>query len=80
MKIHEYQAKEILRSYGVPTPRGEVAFTPDEAKEAALLIRARRAAVLSWPFISAGSLVGVMVLRRGRRSRGLSAMRWLRRS
>ena len=35
MKIHEYQAKEILRSYGVPTPRGEVAFTPDEAKEAA---------------------------------------------
>jgi succinyl-CoA synthetase beta subunit len=35
MKIHEYQAKEILRSFGVPTPRGEVAFTPDEAKEAA---------------------------------------------
>ena len=22
MKIHEYQAKEILRKYGVPTPRG----------------------------------------------------------
>jgi len=35
MKIHEYQAKEVLRSYGVPTPCGEVAFTPDEAKEAA---------------------------------------------
>ena len=35
MKIHEYQAKEILRSYGVPTPRGEVAYTPDEAKEVA---------------------------------------------
>jgi len=32
MKIHEYQAKEILRQYGVPTPRGEVAYTADEAK------------------------------------------------
>jgi succinyl-CoA synthetase beta subunit len=35
MKIHEYQAKEILRRYGVPTPKGEVAYTPDEAKEVA---------------------------------------------
>ncbi len=35
MKIHEYQAKEILRQYGVPTPQGEVAYTPDEAKEVA---------------------------------------------
>ncbi len=31
MKIHEYQAKEILRKYNVPVPRGEVAFTVDEA-------------------------------------------------
>ena len=35
MKIHEYQAKEILRMYGVPTPSGEVARTPDEAREVA---------------------------------------------
>ena len=35
MKIHEYQAKEIFRSYGVPTPKGEVARTPDEAREVA---------------------------------------------
>ncbi len=33
MNIHEYQAKEILRSYNVPTPRGHVAFTPEEAVE-----------------------------------------------
>ncbi len=32
MKIHEYQAKAILREFGVPTPKGEVAFTPEEAK------------------------------------------------
>jgi succinyl-CoA synthetase beta subunit len=35
MKIHEYQAKAILARYGVTTPRGEVAFTKDEAREAA---------------------------------------------
>lgn len=31
MKIHEYQAKEIFASYGVPIPQGRVASTPDEA-------------------------------------------------
>jgi succinyl-CoA synthetase beta subunit len=31
MKIHEYQGKEILRKYGVAVPRGEVAFSVDEA-------------------------------------------------
>ena len=31
MKIHEYQAKEILRLYNVPVPRGKEAFTVDEA-------------------------------------------------
>ncbi len=32
MKIHEYQAKEILRRYGVPTPRGRVAEEAGEAR------------------------------------------------
>jgi succinyl-CoA synthetase beta subunit len=35
MKIHEYQAKAILAKYNVPVPRGEVAFTIDEAEAAA---------------------------------------------
>ena len=35
MNIHEYQAKEIFRKYNVPVPRGRVAFTVDEAVEAA---------------------------------------------
>lgn len=35
MNIHEYQAKEILRKYGVPTPQGQVAFKPQEAVKAA---------------------------------------------
>jgi succinyl-CoA synthetase beta subunit len=32
MKIHEYQAKAILAQYNVPVPRGEVAFTVEEAE------------------------------------------------
>jgi len=35
MKIHEYQAKELLRAHGVPVPRGYAAFTVREAVEAA---------------------------------------------
>jgi succinyl-CoA synthetase beta subunit len=35
MKIHEYQAKEILRKYGVATPRGIACFSVDEAVAAA---------------------------------------------
>jgi succinyl-CoA synthetase beta subunit len=35
MKIHEYQAKAILRKYGVTVRNGKVAFTPEEATAAA---------------------------------------------
>ena len=35
MKIHEYQAKELLRAHGIPVPRGYAAFTVREAQEAA---------------------------------------------
>jgi succinyl-CoA synthetase beta subunit len=35
MKIHEYQAKEILRKFNVEVPKGRVAFTPEEAVEVA---------------------------------------------
>ena len=35
MKIHEYQAKQILAQYDVPVPRGEVVFSVDEARDAA---------------------------------------------
>ena len=35
MKIHEYQGKELLKTYGVPVPRGIVARTPEEAEAAA---------------------------------------------
>jgi succinyl-CoA synthetase beta subunit len=35
MKIHEYQAKEILRRFGVPTPRGEMVTSAAEARAAA---------------------------------------------
>ncbi len=35
MKIHEYQGKAILARYGVPVPKGKVAFTVEEAEAAA---------------------------------------------
>ncbi|MGQ9647458.1 MAG: ADP-forming succinate--CoA ligase subunit beta [Thermodesulfobacteriota bacterium] len=35
MKIHEYQAKEILKGYGVPVPKGRVAETPEESRKIA---------------------------------------------
>jgi succinyl-CoA synthetase beta subunit len=34
MNIHEHQAKEILRKFGAPVPRGSLAFTPEEAAQA----------------------------------------------
>ena len=38
MKIHEYQAKQIFARYKLPLPDGDVATTPDEAKEIAAKI------------------------------------------
>ena len=35
MNIHEYQGKELLKRYGVAVLDGHVAWTPDEAVEAA---------------------------------------------
>lgn len=35
MKIHEYQAKELLAKYGVPTPKGRVATSVEEAEQIA---------------------------------------------
>jgi succinyl-CoA synthetase beta subunit len=35
MNIHEYQGKEVLRQYGVSVPQGKVAFTVEEAVQAA---------------------------------------------
>jgi succinyl-CoA synthetase beta subunit len=42
MKIHEYQGKDILRAYHVPVPRGQVAASPKEAREAAETLGGQR--------------------------------------
>ena len=41
MNIHEYQAKKILSRYGVFVPRGKIAYTPNEAKNAAVHVSMR---------------------------------------
>ena len=35
MKIHEYQAKELFKTYNIPIPDGSVAFNPEEARQRA---------------------------------------------
>ncbi|MBR1604501.1 MAG: ADP-forming succinate--CoA ligase subunit beta [Alphaproteobacteria bacterium] len=41
MKLHEYQAKQILSHYGIKIPHGKVAYTPHEAKRVAGEVSAR---------------------------------------
>lgn len=41
MNIHEYQAKDILKRFGVPIPLGKIASTPQEAKAAAIELGGR---------------------------------------
>lgn len=41
MKIHEYQAKDLLKQYGVTVPRGQVVDTPEAARQAAEQIGGR---------------------------------------
>ena len=31
MDIHEYQAKELLQGFGVPIPKGGLAYSPEQA-------------------------------------------------
>ena len=39
MNLHEYQAKEVFRSYGIPVPAGKVAANAEEAAAAARVAR-----------------------------------------
>ena len=48
MKIHEYQAKDILERYGVAVPKGEVANTLEEAMDVAKRLVRGRAPRGSW--------------------------------
>jgi succinyl-CoA synthetase beta subunit len=41
LNVHEYQAKELLRSFGVPVPAGRLATTPAEAESAARALDAK---------------------------------------
>src|SRR5213596_2246998 len=41
MKVHEHQAKALLRAFAVPVPRGDVATTPAEAKAVAARLGGR---------------------------------------
>ncbi len=47
MKIHEYQAKELFREFGIPVPRGHLAITPRMAELAAQTLKSPKVVVKS---------------------------------
>src|SRR5437868_8129975 len=87
MKIHEYQAKGILKKYGVAVPRGEVAETADQADAAAQhLVGAGASAIVVKAQIDAGGRGkggGVKVARSVKEAGEIAAnmlgMRWVTR-
>lgn len=42
MNLHEYQAKQLFKSYGLPVPHGEVAYSPDDAIQVAATLSTPR--------------------------------------
>ena len=66
MNIHEYQAKAVLREFGVPVPRGHAAFSVEEAVKAAQAARRPRLVVKAQ--IHAGGRGKARRRRRGVRS------------
>ena len=42
MNLHEYQAKQLFKSYGLPVPYGEVAYSPDDAIQVAATLSTPR--------------------------------------
>ena len=42
MNIHEYQAKELLKKFGVPIPNGVVAFSVKEVLQKAILLKTKK--------------------------------------
>ena len=70
MNVHEYQAKSLLREFGVPVPEGRLATTPEEAEKAARALGSSNASIMLrhvlpnamvatltfLPFILAGSI------------------------
>ncbi|MBQ8465661.1 MAG: ADP-forming succinate--CoA ligase subunit beta [Alphaproteobacteria bacterium] len=54
MNIHEYQAKHILKSYGIKIPAGKIAYTPLEARKAAIEVSSKGPWVLKAQIQSGG--------------------------
>jgi len=72
MKIHEYQAKQILTRFGVSTPRGEVAYTPEEARAVAERMGGRVVVKAQIHAGGRGKAGGVKIARDPREAEGLA--------
>ena len=58
MKIHEYQAKALMLQFGIPVPKGRVAFTPAEARAIAEEIGGKVMVKAQSMLVVGGRLVG----------------------
>lgn len=67
MNLHEYQAKEILRKYGIPVPAGKIAQSPDEAEKVAAELGGEKFVVKAQIHAGGRGKVGGVVLVNSRR-------------
>ena len=71
MNIHEYQAKRILRQYGIVIPKGMIAYTPTEAKKAATKVSFRGPWVLKAQIQSGARNKGYFLEKKAGRKGGI---------
>ncbi len=71
MNIHEYQAKHILSGYGIKIPSGKVAYTPLEAKKAAMEVSKRGPWMLKAQIQSGGRHAGHFLEKSAGRGSGI---------
>lgn len=71
MNIHEYQAKQLLNRYGIPIPKGGIAYTPNEAKRVASRISFRGPWVLKAQIQSGARSRGVFLEEKAGKKSGI---------
>ncbi len=75
MNIHEYQAKKILSSYGIKVPKGLIAYTPTEAKNAAEKISSKGPWVIKAQIQSGARHKGYFLEKKGGSSGGIRILK-----
>ena len=78
MNIHEYQAKRIISQYGINIPKGRIAYTPLEAKNAARAVSFRGPWVLKAQIQSGARNHGKFIEKSAGRKSGIRQVKYRR--